>query len=156
MFPIVQCSNGKSIENTCGHILKIWNEDLGTGAPENPKEINLNSRTCLDHLVMEYFFLPIIFWQSFACTFCKGLSCHGHFHIDQPTEFLDSRLGECFLAASMVKAWRRQGETYRNIFVYRSKKPNSNFNLHHLRARNLRCLRMPCSNIFFLTPLCSV
>jgi len=132
--------------------LKIWNEDFATGAPENPKESNLNSSTCLDHLVVEYFF----FTDYFLAIICvhilhKGLSCHGHFHIDQPTGFLDSRLGECFLAASMVKAWRRQGEIYRNIiktFIFlRQQKTVVNFNLHHLRARNLRCLRMPCSNI---------
>jgi len=41
--------------------LKIWNEDLATGAPENPTESNLNSGTCLDHLVVEYFFFTDYF-----------------------------------------------------------------------------------------------
>lgn len=73
-----------------------------------------------------FFFYRLFFGNHLRVHFAKGWSVMGiffwHFHIDQPTGFLDSRLGEGFLAASMVKAWRRQGETDRNRYVYSRKK----------------------------------
>ena len=136
---------------------KCWPENLERRScnrrPRESKGIKFEQQYVSGPFGSGIFFFFTDYFLAIICVHIlhKGLSCHGHFHIDQPTGFLDSRLGEFFLAASMVKAWRRQGEIYRNIiktFIFlRQQKTVVNFNLHHLRARNLRCLRMPCSNI---------